>query len=48
MKKNDDEKDAKLKAIFTAEQFKTYEAKKMEMKEEMKKQHSEGGGAKKE
>ena len=47
MKKNDEEKDAKLKAIFTAEQFKTYEAKKMEMKEEMKKQH-EGGGAKKE
>ena len=45
MKKNDDEKDAKLKTIFTPEQFKTYEAKKMEMKEEMKKQ-SEGGGAK--
>jgi hypothetical protein len=43
MKKNDDEKDAKLKAIFSAEQFKTYEAKKMEMKAEMKK-HSEGGG----
>ena len=48
MKKNDDEKDAKLKAILSPEQFKTYEAKKMEMKEEIKKQHSEGGGAKKE
>jgi hypothetical protein len=45
MKKNDDEKDAKLKTIFSAEQFKTYQAKKMEMKEEMKKQ-SEGSGAK--
>lgn len=44
MKKNDDEKDAKLKAIFSAEQFKAYEAKKMEMKAEKK--HSEGEGVK--
>ena len=42
MKKNDDEKDTKLKAIFSAEQFKTYEVKRNEMKEEMKKK--EGGG----
>ena len=46
MKKNDDEKAAKLKTILTAEQYKTYEAKKMEMKEEMKKQSEGSGGAK--
>lgn len=45
MKKNDDEKDAKLKAIFSADQFKTYEAKKKEMKEEMMKK-GEGAGVK--
>ena len=37
MKKNQEEKDGKLKTIFTADQFKTYEAKKMELKEELKK-----------
>ena len=46
MKKNQEEKDGKLKAILTAEQFKTYEAKKMDMKEEMKKSAEGGGGVK--
>jgi hypothetical protein len=44
IKKNQDEKDAKLKTILTTEQFKTYEAKKDEMKEEMKQKKTEGGG----
>ena len=46
MKKNMEEKDAKLKTILTADQFKTYEAKKADMKEEIKKKSEGGGGVK--
>ena len=46
MKKNMEEKDAKLKTILTADQFKTYEVKKADMKEEIKKKSEGGGGVK--
>jgi hypothetical protein len=46
MKKHQEEKDAKLKTILTADQYKTYEAKKADMKEEMKKKSDGGSGVK--